>query len=159
MNTKIQKRLAAQILKGSIKRVTFDPEAVSEIKEAITKADIRSLIKSRAIIIKNKKGVSKSRARKIRAQKRKGRQRGQGSRKGTANARSESKREWINKIRLQRELLKTLIEKGMIAQDIYRDLYRKSKGGFFRNKRHLKFYLKEHNLLNEQAGQNETQTN
>jgi hypothetical protein len=33
---------------------------------------------------------------------------------GTANARSETKREWINKIRLQRELLHTLIEKNMI---------------------------------------------
>ena len=44
-----QKRLAAQILKCSKKRVKFDPDRSSDIKESITKADIRNLIKEEAI--------------------------------------------------------------------------------------------------------------
>ena len=40
----VQKRLAAQILKCGRNRVRFDPDRLEDIKEAITKTDIRSLI-------------------------------------------------------------------------------------------------------------------
>ena len=33
-----------------------------------------------------------------------------------------------------------------ISDEVYKDLYRKSKGGFFRSKRHIKLYLTEHKL-------------
>lgn len=138
-----QKRLAAQILKCSEKRIRFDPDRLSDIKEAITKVDIRGLIKDKAIRKMPAIGVSRGRARKRLVQRRKGKQRGAGSRKGSRSARLPSKREWINKIRAQRELLNKLKEKKIIDDKLYREFYLKSKGGFFRSRRHIKLYLEE----------------
>ncbi len=149
MKLKTQKRLASQILKCSPKRVKFDEDRLEDIKEAITKADIRALIIDKAISRKNKKGISRVRAKKRATQKRKGKQRGQGSRKGKKTARSPKKNEWMNRIRLQRLFLKELKEKELINKNTFRLLYNKAKGGFFRSKRHIKIYLEEHNLINE----------
>lgn len=146
MELGLQKRLAASIGGCSKKRVVFDVERLDEIKEAITKVDIRGLIKDNAIKIRKKRGISRFRIRKNKAQKRKGRQKGFGSRKGSKNARLENKREWINKARLQRKLLNTLKKKRIITNNVYRELYWKVKGGFFRSKRHIKLYIEEHNL-------------
>ena len=49
MNLKSKKRIAAKILKCSPKRVKLDPSRDDEIKESVTKADLRSLIKDKAI--------------------------------------------------------------------------------------------------------------
>jgi len=97
----------------------------------------------KAIKIKRVKGSSKLRARKRKVQKRKGRQKGPGSKKGKQRS---GKREWMNKIRVQREFLKELRDKNIIDKKVYRNLYLKSKGGFFRSKRHIKLYLTEHRL-------------
>ena len=75
MKLRIQKRLAAQILKCSEKRILFDSSRLDEIKEAITKADIRGLIAIKAITKKPVKGISKVRVRKRKRQRSKGRQR------------------------------------------------------------------------------------
>ena len=147
MKFQVQRRLAAQILKCSKKRVAFDPDMLEDIKEGITKADVSSLINQVAIIGKRIKGISKFRTRKNKLQKRKGRQRGAGSRKGKKTARLSKKDNWMNKIRIQREFLKELRKKKLIPKSDYIDLYRKSKGGFFRNKRHIKVYLEEHGLV------------
>ena len=138
-----QKRLAACVLKCSKKRIILDPDRSSEIKEAITKVDIRGLIKDKAIKKVHAKGVSRGRARKRIIQKRKGKQKGKGSKKGSRGARIPRKREWINKIRTQRKLLRTLKENKIINNKLYRDLYSKSTGGFFRSKRHIKIFLEE----------------
>ena len=61
---KLQKRLAASILGCSEKRIVFDTDRLEDIKEAITKLDIRSLIADKAIKAKPIKGVSRVRARK-----------------------------------------------------------------------------------------------
>ncbi|MFW6283369.1 MAG: 50S ribosomal protein L19e [Minisyncoccales bacterium] len=144
-----QKKIAGKVAKVSPKRVRFDTQRLDEIKESITKADIKGLIADDAIRIKNKKGVSRVRANKIKQQKSKGRQKGPGTKKGKKNARAPKKETWMNKIRLQRNFLKELKEKNIINSIIYRQLYKKSKGGYFRSKRHLKIYLEEHNLVNE----------
>lgn len=143
----IQKRLAAKISKRSTKKVKFDQLKINKIKEAITRADVKALIKDKAIILQKDKGISKSRTRKVKKQKAKGRRIGQGSRKGKSTARNNPKKVWINKMRLQRDFLKYLKNKEKISQEVYKDLYMKSKGGFFRSKRHIKLYLKERNLF------------
>src|SRR3989338_1009010 len=102
MELKIQKRLAAQVLKCSPKRIRLDVERLEEIKEAITKADIRSLINNKAIIEVQKKGVSRFRAKIRHLKKKKGRYKGFGSRKGRNTARLPPKRRWMNAVRLQR---------------------------------------------------------
>lgn len=147
MKLKIQKRLAGQILKRSPNKIRFDPERLEEVKEAITKVDVRSLINDNAIRAKPVKGVSRVRARKIQRQKSKGKRRGVGSRKGKFRARLPKKEEWMNRIRLQREFLRTLKDKKIIDSLTYRMLYKKSGGGFFRSKRHIKLYIEERELV------------
>jgi len=149
MNLKTQKRLAAQIMKGSKKRVKFDEDRLEDIKESITKADIRSLIIDKAISMKKKKGISRARARRRHLQRLRGKQRGYGSRKGKKTARLPKKITWMNKIRTQRGLLKDLKTNEKIDNKTFRDLYRKAKGGFFRSKRHLKIYIDEHKLIQD----------
>jgi large subunit ribosomal protein L19e len=147
MNLRNQKRLASQVSKKGLSKVKLDPLRAEDIKTAITKADIKSLIKEGAIKVINKVGVSRARARKKHEQKRKGRQKGHGKRKGTAKARTPKKRAWINKIRPQRELLKTLRDSKKISTSTYRNLYGRSKGGFFRSRKHLLQYMNTNKLF------------
>jgi len=147
MRFKIQKRLAARVLKSTEKNIKFDSDRLDEIKDAITKADIKSLIKDKAIKAKKRVGISSFRTRKIQKQKSKGRRRGPGSKKSGVNARITKKRRWINHVRVQRKFLRNLRDKSAIDKSSYRSLYMKSKGGFFRSKRHLKMYIEERGFI------------
>ena len=146
MQLTLQRRIAASVLKCSQKRVTFDNSRLEDIKEAITKVDVRGLISDGAVKKIQKKGVSRARARKIAEQKSKGRRKGKGSRKGSKYARCTKKERWMKTIRAQRDLLKTLRDKKIIMAAQYHELYGKSKGGFFRSRRHIKLYLEEHGM-------------
>lgn len=138
-----KKRLAAEILKTSPKNVVFAQDALGDVQKAITRSDIRGLIAVGKIQKKNKSEHSRVRARKIARQKRKGRRKGKGSRKGGMYAVVSSKKQWVTRIRVQREFLKQLRDKRLLTSEQYHSLYVKSKGGFFRNRRHLKLYLTE----------------
>jgi large subunit ribosomal protein L19e len=147
MRLTLQRRLAGELMKCSPRRVVFQQDSLEVIKESITKADIRALIGGGIITKKPEQGVSRGRARKIRTQKSKGLQKGHGSRKGTANARESQKTDWTNKVRLQRSFVKELRDKELITTSDYRMLYTKIKGGFFRNKRHIKLFIDERGLI------------
>ncbi len=147
MKLTVQKRLAAVLFKSAQDRVWFDEDRLADIKEAITKQDIKGLVNEGAIRIKPLKSTSRGRARKIKIQKSKGLQKGSGSRKSGQNARITKKDRWIKKIRIQRIFLKELRDKKIIPTGIYQDLYLKSKGGFFRSKRHIKIYIEEKGLV------------
>ena len=149
---KVQKRLAAQILKCSKKKIRVDMEMKEELKESITKKDIRNLVKQGAIYKKKNNETSRGRARSIQKQKSKGKRKGPGSKKGKINSRLSRKDRWMLKIRTQRKFLKDLKMTEQIDNKTYADLYKKAKGGFFRSKRHIKLYLEEHELIkNEKA--------
>lgn len=152
MNLQVQKRLAAQILKCSPKRIVFDEHSLEDIKEAITKRDIKSLIADKIIQSKPARGISKASTRKNKNQKRKGLQKGQGSRKGKPTARVSKKENWMNKIRVQRTFLKNLKEKQLIDNKTFTTIMARAKGGFFRNRKHLKGYLEENKLFKKQNG-------
>jgi large subunit ribosomal protein L19e len=156
MKLSMQKRIAGRLLNCSPKKIRFDPERLDEVREAITKTDIRGLIGDHAVWSLPKRGVSRVRARKAAKQKRKGLRKGAGSRKGTFNAKLTIKRRWIIAIRVQRGFLKELKEKKLITHQVYRDLYMKVKGGFFRSKRHIKLFIEEHNLLNVKEAKKES---
>ncbi|MGM5480944.1 MAG: 50S ribosomal protein L19e [Nanobdellota archaeon] len=150
MKLSVQKRLAASVLDCSPKRVQFAPDRVNDIKEAITKSDIKSLINDGTIKKIPIKGVSRARANKRLVQRRKGLQRGAGKRKGKKTAIVPRKEAWMSRIRVQREFLKELREKEIIDRMVFKDLYAKSKGGFFRNKRHIKIYIDENELARKE---------
>ncbi len=144
---KSKKRLAAKLLKTSPKKIKFVADALEDIKKAITRSDIRGLVAIKKIIKSKSNEQSRVRARKIATQKKKGRRKGHGSRKGKKYARFPKKEQWMIKVRNQRDLLKKLRDKELISPSNYRLIYMKIKGGFFRNKRHLKFYLEENKFL------------
>ncbi len=146
MKLDVQKRIAASVLKCSPKRVCFDITKLKEIKEAITRSDIRGLVIDGFISKKRKIGISSFRSKLIKVQKSKGKRKGHGSRKGTAGARTPRKETWMNLVRLQRKLLSHLREKNAIDNKTYWEFYRKIKGGFFRSKRHLQLYINERKL-------------
>ncbi len=146
MNLKTQKRLAANLLKCSRKRIVFDNERLDEIKESITKKDIKSLIKDKAIKKKQSKGVSRARANKIKKQKSKGRRKGPGSKKGKHGARLPKKQAWMKKVRVQRKFVRELKDKKIITPKSHQLLYSKINGGFFRSRKHIKLYIKEHDM-------------
>jgi len=120
VNLNLQRRLAAQILKCGEEKIRFDPASLNEIKESITKADIKGLIGEGYITLKYMPGSSRGRARIQQVQKSKGLRKGKGSRKGTSNARQSVKESWINRIRKQRRLLKEQKNKEMITNEDYR---------------------------------------
>ncbi len=146
MKLDVQKRIAGKILKCSPKRIRFDTSRLEDISKAIRRLDIKSLINQGAITKLPAKGVSRGRARHNSAQKQKGRRRGHGSRRGKKTARLPAKEVWMDKIRLQRRILKHLRDNQKIALQTYGELYLKAKGGFFRSKRHLWLYITEHKL-------------
>ncbi|PIN87409.1 50S ribosomal protein L19e [Candidatus Woesearchaeota archaeon CG10_big_fil_rev_8_21_14_0_10_32_24] len=148
---KTKKRLAADIMKTSPKKVKFLAGALEDIKKAITRADIRGLIAVKRIVKSGANEHSRAGARKNAAQKRKGRQKGAGTKKGKKYASVSGKDRWMAKIRTQRKFLKELKVNGLVVPKTYQDLYRKSSGGYFRNKRHIKLYLTEHKLFEEQS--------
>ncbi len=136
-----QRRMAASILKCGKNRVWMDQDRLDEIAQAVTKDDIRVLIKGDAIQSKQKIGISKGRKRYVMNQKQKGRRRGHGSRKGAKYARFPRKRRWIKTIRPLRSLLKELRSEEVITPTIYRRYYLKAKGGEFRSRRHMKSHM------------------
>jgi len=140
-----QKKLASSVLKAGEKRIYLDPTKSTEIKEAITKTDIRSLIAQKIIKVKPKRGISKSRSKKIKIQKAKGRRKGLGSRKGKQTARLPRKKAWMLKVRTQRKLLQQLKPK-LLSKD-YQLLRSRIKGGFFRSRRHIKLFVIEQGFI------------
>ena len=147
MSLKNQRRIAAHVIRCSPYRVVFDPSMLSEIKEAITKADIRGLISRGAISEKPVSSIARGRIRRNLLKKSKGKRRGHGSRKGTYYARAGHKKDWMNRIRSQRTLLLRLREEQKIDHKSFRSLYSKAKGGFFRSVRHIRLYIDEQGLI------------
>ncbi|MCD6576357.1 MAG: 50S ribosomal protein L19e [Nanoarchaeota archaeon] len=143
MKLDLQRRIAAKILKVGESRVWMDPDSAEEISKAITKEDIRGLIAQGLIKAKPKVGVSRARAKMLKSQRKRGRRKGHGSRKGAEKARTNKKRKWINRIRPLRRVLKSLKASGKLSSQVYRSLYSKAKGNFFRSTAHLKSYIEK----------------
>lgn len=150
---KSKKRLAASILKISPKKVKFAFDALNDIKKAITRSDIRGLIAVNKITKSGANEQSRSRARKIATQKSKGRQKGPGTKKGSKNASVSRKEKWMARVRVQRDFIKELKEKEIVTPKNYRMLYRKVKGGYFRNRRHIKLYINDYHLVEKKENQ------
>jgi len=141
MDLRFQRRLAAKVLGCGEERVWMDPNALSDIADAATKEDIRKLVEDEVIKKKPVVGISRARINQKNLQKRKGRRRGHGSRKGKKGAGMPSKELWIARIRVLRRRLKLLRDTEVIDRRTYRMLYRRAKGGEFRNVAHLDAYI------------------
>ncbi|WP_297477446.1 50S ribosomal protein L19e [Thermococcus sp.] len=146
---KMQRRIAADLLKCGENRVWIDPEKIDKVASAITREDVKRLIHDGVIKKKPVKGQSRARARAFQEARKKGRHRGLGSRKGKKTARMGRKERWMMTIRALRKELRKLKAEGKLDEHTYRRLYIRAKGGQFKNKRQLYMFMQEHDILKE----------
>lgn len=138
----LQKRLASEILKLGQSRVWMDTEHLEEIKNAITRSDIKKMI-SHGYIREKKPKV------KVTNLYEKGAKKGYGKRKGAKGTRLQKKRRWMNTIRPLRRMLKDLKNEEKIDKNTYRKIYLLTKAGTFRSRSHLRLYLQQRGILSE----------
>jgi len=137
MNLKNQRMIAAKLLKVGVNRVMFNQARLTDAAEALTREDVRSLIKNGVITARPEKATSRSRAKKLAAQKRKGRRKGYGKRSGKKKTRQHGKESWIKKVRALRDELRKLKKERKVDKTQYRKIYRQIKGNLYHSRRHL----------------------
>jgi large subunit ribosomal protein L19e len=142
------KDMAGKILKKSKHKLKIRSKEYSENKEfvdkAITRNDVREIIKKKVISKDVNTGHSRGRARILLAKKKLKRKRGQGKRKGTLKARNKVS-VYNLRVRGLRKKLKELKDEDKLNGKIYSKLYLMVKGNYFRGKKHLEEYINGEN--------------
>ena len=126
MRLENKKALVSRTLGIGKGRISFNPGRLSEIKEAITKQDIKDLFSSNAILIKDKGGRAK-------VEKRKSRRRAGSIRKKVKN----SKKKYVTLTRKLRAHLKNLKDKGKISREDFLQLRREIRASNFKSQSHM----------------------
>src|SRR3989338_2167831 len=127
-----KKLLAVNALGVGKKRILFNNASLGEIKEAITRQDIRDLLAAGAITIKQARGKAKEKGIK--------RKRGAGKVRKKVNKR---KKNYIKKKRNRRKHLKEKKKQGGVDLKTYGSIRRRIRAKMFRDMRHLKDYIKQ----------------
>ncbi|MFH1503073.1 MAG: 50S ribosomal protein L19e [Candidatus Diapherotrites archaeon] len=132
MNLRAKKQLAAKTFGIGKERVLFIEERLDEIKEAITKQDMRDLYRDGAIKIKEIKG-----RKKIKTKKRK---RSAGNIRKNVNVR---KRNYVILTRKLRKYAKDLKNRGELDKNKIKEIRKKIRNKTFRSKAHMKEQIGE----------------
>jgi large subunit ribosomal protein L19e len=133
MNLNKKKELAAKTLGVGKGRLQFKQENLNEIKEAITRQDIKQLNQEGIIAIKPIKGRKKNVTRKHR--------RGPGKIKIKVNKR---KQEYVKITRKLRAYAMSLRERGVLGRELYKKIRNKIRMREFRSKAGMKDFLNKH---------------
>ncbi len=142
VNLRAKKRLVSRVTGVGIHRVRFDPDRLDDIADAITRANIRSLVTAGTITIKSFRGTSRGRAQHKREQRnRRGTK--PGSKQGRKGARTNRKETYVAKVRSLRRLLRIAKERRDITNPEFWSLYKRVGGNTVRNKAHLRQLMAE----------------
>ena len=133
MNLNKKKELAAKTLRVGKGRLQFKQENLNEIKEAITRQDIKQLNQEGIITIKPIKGRKKNVTRKHR--------RGPGKIKMKVNKR---KQEYVKITRKLRAYAMSLRERGVLERELYKKIRNKIRMREFKSKAGMKDFLNAH---------------
>jgi len=127
-----KKNLAAKVLNVGRGRIVFVEPRLEEIKEAITKEDIRGLKKDGAIMVKEirgKKGKPKRKAKRSMGNVRK--------------KAKNTKREYMTMVRKQRAYIAELKENKSLEREEIKDIRNKIRNKHFKSLAQLKDHVKE----------------
>jgi large subunit ribosomal protein L19e len=138
MSAETVKRLAADILKVGRNRIRIKEGEYARAMEALTREDVRGLIKDGAVYRMRYVGPRTKPPRK---------KKGRGKRKGKKYSRKGAKEGWMEKLRSQRKYLDELLDSGEVGQEDKRRVYLKIKGGAFKGKKALRTWLGENGIL------------
>ena len=130
MKLRSKKLMAARTLKVGKKRIHFSNSRLDEIKEAITKQDIRDLLRDKAIIIKEIKGRRKNPNKT--------------KKKSTGNVIKKvktRKKDYVILTRKLRNFLKDMKQQNRISQEEIIRLRKKIRNKNFRSKAQLKEHI------------------
>ncbi len=125
-----KKELAAKTLKVGKARIKFVHARLDEIKEAITKQDIRDLVASGAIIIKPIKGRLSNTKRK--------------NKKGPGKVRKKLKKRKQTYVKITRKLrkhVKLLKKQGVLSREQSLEIRKQIKNKAFKSKANLKLSI------------------
>ncbi|MDE1825466.1 MAG: 50S ribosomal protein L19e [Candidatus Micrarchaeota archaeon] len=146
MTLRFAKRIASQVLDRGQSSIRFKPDALEEISKAITRDDIRRLVKNGSIIALKEKDNLSLRAKELRKKRSEGRGRGRGRRKGTLKARMGTGM-WEKKVRSQRLFLRELRNDKKVDSKSFRKFYLLVKGNAFANKSSMLLHMKEKGVV------------
>ncbi len=145
MTIKFARRIASEIMKRGEGSIRINPSSIEDAKKAMTREDVRSLVKNGGVYaIKKKHNVSIN-AKLLKIRRSKGRGRGPGKRKGTLKARRGER--WIKKVRSQRMLLGRLKSMGKLDNVSFNKYYLLIKGNSFPDKASLILHIREDGIV------------
>ena len=130
MNLGKKKELVARTLGVGKSRITFVEARKEDIKEAITKQDIRDLVKDGAILIGNVKGRTKVSKRK--------RARGVGKIKKKVKTR---KQDYVIMTRKLRRIVAEMKKQGTLSPEEIKEIRNRIRNKMFKSKAHLNEYI------------------
>ena len=143
MSLQTIRRVAASILKCGKSRVRILDAKKAD--EALTRDDVRELIREGFIVKLQSEGVGRGKARHKQERREAGRRRGRGSKKGTPYAAESSKSRWMRQVRNQRRLLQNLADK--LEPASRKKVYFMIKGNAFPNRKRMLAFLRESGAL------------
>ena len=149
MTIKFTKRVAAELLGRGEGTVRVAPEAMDKAAKAMTREDVRSLVKEGGVYALKEKQNSRENAARLKERRAKGRSRGQGRRKGSLKARGGKR--WEKHVRSQRLFLRQLKITGKIDNKQFRRYYMLIKGNSFQDKASMLRHLEEGGVKVEAA--------
>ena len=129
MNLRSKKELARRALKVGKDRIMFVASRLSDIKEALTKQDIRDLKQYGAIVIKDTRGRKKV----VKVNNR-----------STGNIRKKvntRKRDYVVMTRKLRRYVREMKIQGKVTHEEYKDIRKKIRNKAFKSKANLKEYI------------------